>query len=178
MHGKPRHRQVTEHAFPQHFGGHAQHVVKEADNFSAQIWDLYQGQFLFDTEDEDGNYSKARHLAEITAYLGTPPLDFLQRSSISSDFFNDDGTSTANSDRGLLQLTAMLGTLKHDKFGPLRSLEEAERVLDPAGREVFLSFMRAALHWDPEHRKSASELLTHPWLQDRQAPSRKSSESS
>jgi serine/threonine protein kinase len=33
-------------------------------------------------------------------------------------------------------------------------------------KEVFLDFVRSMLRWVPEERKTATELLEHPWLKN------------
>ena len=45
------------------------------------------------------------------------------------------------------------------------SLEESEERLEEGqNKDAFLKFMRSMLRWQPEDRKTASELLKDPWL--------------
>jgi serine/threonine protein kinase len=37
-------------------------------------------------------------------------------------------------------------------------------VLEGEEKELFLDFIRSMLRWRPEDRKSATELLKHPWM--------------
>jgi serine/threonine protein kinase len=46
------------------------------------------------------------------------------------------------------------------------SLEERISVLEGEEKELFLDFIRSMLRWRPEDRKSAAELLEHPWMAD------------
>ena len=47
------------------------------------------------------------------------------------------------------------------------SLEQLEETLEGKNKELFLNFMTSMLHWVPEHRKTAKELLNDPWLNNR-----------
>jgi serine/threonine protein kinase len=47
---------------------------------------------------------------------------------------------------------------------PKISLEERVSVLEGEEKELFLDFIRSMLRWRPEDRKSATELLKHPWM--------------
>lgn len=49
---------------------------------------------------------------------------------------------------------------------PKISLEERVSVLKGEEKELFLDFIRSMLRWRPEDRKSATELLKHPWMAD------------
>lgn len=44
-------------------------------------------------------------------------------------------------------------------------LEDMEQRLEGEDKEKFLDLMKAMLQWRPEDRKTARELLEHPWLQ-------------
>jgi hypothetical protein len=46
---------------------------------------------MFRGRDRDKKYSEAHMLAEMTALLGPPPLDFLQRSEKSFEFWDESG---------------------------------------------------------------------------------------
>ncbi|MCJ1389148.1 hypothetical protein MMC18_002003 [Xylographa bjoerkii] len=117
-------------------------------NVGTMIWDLFEDKHLFNGIcPEHEKYSYRCHLAEMVAYLGPPPVEFLRRSKVSSDFFDDDGIWNADFDvpKGL-------------------SLENSEENLDGRKKELFLQFIRKMLCWVPEERKTARELLEDPWL--------------
>lgn len=47
---------------------------------------------------------------------------------------------------------------------PSRSLEDTIPFLEEKDREAFLSFVRQMLTWHPDKRKTARELMDHPFL--------------
>jgi hypothetical protein len=49
---------------------------------------------MFDGRDPTGKYSNRHHLAEMVAYMGPPPLEFLQRSEESWNYFDRQGSRT------------------------------------------------------------------------------------
>ncbi|EAU38942.1 predicted protein [Aspergillus terreus NIH2624] len=57
-------------------------------NAGCLAWDLLEQKHLFDEE----GYTNSYHIAEMVAYLGTPPLEFQRRSIRSPLVFTDDGT--------------------------------------------------------------------------------------
>jgi serine/threonine-protein kinase SRPK3 len=80
--------------------------------------------------------------------LGPPPLELLQRSETSWEYFKTDGT------------------LKDSFEVPDVSLEKsATRLLDGDNKALFLDFARKMLDWMPERRHTAEQLLGHPWLE-------------
>lgn len=51
-----------------------------------------------------------------------------------------------------------------DLVPPNLSLEGSITALDGEDKLAFIDFMKQMLCWDAEDRKTAKELLTHPWL--------------
>lgn len=47
---------------------------------------------MFDGRDTTGKYSNRYHLAEMVAYMGPPPAEFLQRSEESWSYFDKQGS--------------------------------------------------------------------------------------
>lgn len=66
--------------------------------------------------------------------------------------------------RNTLTEVLQLGSLKGGIEIPQLSLEGTEENLEGPQKELFLDFMRGMLQWVPEERKTAKELLQHPWL--------------
>lgn len=101
------------------------------------------------------------------AYMGLPPLEYLKRSSVTSNVFDEQGQSfkaTPTLKRDLTKLGAWKaagGTVVPDN-----SLEDVEGRLEGAAQHGFLKFVRSMLRWLPEERKSATELLKDPFLYD------------
>ncbi|KAK2757981.1 hypothetical protein FQN54_004387 [Arachnomyces sp. PD_36] len=60
-------------------------------NLGVMIWDIFENKHLFDALDEDREYSPSHHVAEMVAYLGLPPLEFLQRSDETRNVFDEKG---------------------------------------------------------------------------------------
>ncbi|KAF2243251.1 kinase-like protein [Trematosphaeria pertusa] len=117
-------------------------------NVAALIWDLFENRHLFNAVDENLEPSATHHVAEMVAYLGLPPLQYIPRSEITKKVFNEQG-----------RWKGAGGTVV-----PQLSLEESVSALDGETKEQFLNFIRSMLKWLPEKRKQASELLKDPWM--------------
>ncbi|KAI9842414.1 MAG: hypothetical protein M1837_007159 [Sclerophora amabilis] len=115
-------------------------------NVGVLVWDLFQNKHMFDARDANKENSSLHHLAEMIALLGPPPRDFLQRSAIAAEYFDEHGNWKGAADI------------------PAISLEASERNLEGKNKVLFLQFMRKMLRWVPEERESAKELLEDPWL--------------
>ncbi|OGM47862.1 protein kinase domain protein [Aspergillus bombycis] len=117
-------------------------------NVGAMIWDIFENKHLFNALDEDQQYSPSHHVAEMVAYLGLPPLHFLQRSSETRNVFDQNGKWLGAGGVSI----------------PSISMEESEENLSGQDKQQFLQFIRSMLQWVPEERKTAKELLDDPWL--------------
>ncbi len=82
----------------------------------------------------------------MVAVLGLPPLDYLQRTETSWEYFDNTGNW-----KGAIEI-------------PSDSLEDSEEQLRGENKALFLDFMRKMLQWVPEKRQTAKQLLGHPWL--------------
>ncbi|KAJ8131233.1 hypothetical protein O1611_g2390 [Lasiodiplodia mahajangana] len=117
-------------------------------NVAALIWDLFENRHLFNAVDENLQPSATHHVGEMVAYLGLPPLEYIQRSEITRKVFNEQGRWEGAGGTVIPQL----------------SLEESVSALNGETKEQFLNFIRLMLKWLPEKRKQASELLKDPWM--------------
>ncbi|KAI9733895.1 MAG: hypothetical protein M1834_002550 [Cirrosporium novae-zelandiae] len=117
-------------------------------NVGVMIWDIFENKHLFTALDEDNEYSPSHHVAEMVAYLDSPPLHFLQRSQETLNVFDKQGKWKA---AGGVTIPAL-------------SLEHSEENLTGITKESFLRFMTSMLCWVPEERKTAKELLSDSWL--------------
>lgn len=58
------------------------------------------------------------------------------------------------------------GKLLYNDLIPSRKLEDTVPSLETDDRQAFLSFIKQMLAWLPEERKTARELMEHPFLND------------
>ncbi|RMD41700.1 hypothetical protein DV735_g3437, partial [Chaetothyriales sp. CBS 134920] len=93
-------------------------------NVAVLIWDLFEGQHLFHALDEAEESSASHHVAEMVGYLGMPPLEYLRRSEVTKNVFDDQGCWKGTGGVNV----------------PETSLEQAEIVLDGEEKKRFLNF--------------------------------------
>ncbi|GAW24058.1 hypothetical protein ANO14919_136370 [Xylariales sp. No.14919] len=111
-------------------------------------WDLLEKEPLVGLYDEASpEQNDAHHLAALTALLGPPPSEFLQRSENTAKFWNADGQW-----KGPVPLPS-------DK-----TLESLASALAGEEKSLFLDFMRCLLRWVPEERPDCTDAYFHPWL--------------
>jgi len=141
---------------------------------------------MFNAHDENQKYSPSHHVAEMVAYFGLPPPQFVQRSEVTRNVFDEHGQSSLPRHQLIILSRSTLNWDIHHmvfvnnidfRLGkwmraggldiPPISLEGSEENLEGRNRELFLQFMRSMLRWTPEERKPARELLDDPWLNER-----------
>ncbi|KFY24336.1 hypothetical protein V491_02190, partial [Pseudogymnoascus sp. VKM F-3775] len=107
-------------------------------NLGVLIWELAFNKHLFDGDTE------AEQLRNMVASLGPPPKDFVLqgRLGVRELYFDDDGVWKGEP----VKPKPLEGSLEG---------EEARQLLD---------LLTGMVRWVPEERKSARELLGHPWL--------------
>ncbi|QKX62035.1 uncharacterized protein TRUGW13939_09191 [Talaromyces rugulosus] len=139
------------------------------------LWELIESEKLFrQVHDKDRSYNAKAHLAEMIALLGPPPPEVLTRAremlehkwpvavskvpngpryDNAQDFF---GGPFFDADDKFL----------HGYLIPDRKLADViPASLEGKDRGNFLSFAKSMLAWNPAERKTAKELLEHPFLQ-------------
>ncbi|KAK4989742.1 hypothetical protein LTR66_006998 [Elasticomyces elasticus] len=116
-------------------------------NIGVMIWNLFENKTLFQNDPGEKGMSNMYHLAQIQAYIGPPPVEFLQRSKLSHYCWDEEGN--------WVNRVASI---------PDFSLEQSEENLEGSDKKMFLEFVRSMLRWVPEERKTARELLLDPWL--------------
>ena len=104
---------------------------------------MFENKHLFKAQDCNGESSSLHHMAEMVAVLGLPPLDYLQRTETSWEYFDKSGNWKAAAEV------------------PDISLENSEEQLHGDNKSLFLDFMRKMLLWVPEQRQTAKQLLHH-----------------
>jgi serine/threonine-protein kinase SRPK3 len=122
---------------------------------------------------DDGKYSAIHHAAELTAVMGPPPPEFLQRSEIlEKGIWDKDGKSILQIENRKFiyiqsSLLTPLGEIGNwiDSL-PLRNmnLENLAKRYEGEDKINFLAFIRKTLKWNPDERPEAIELLSDPWL--------------
>ncbi|PSN70833.1 kinase-like protein [Corynespora cassiicola Philippines] len=105
------------------------------------MWDLLENRQLFNAVDGNGESLATHHIAEMVAYLGLPPSEYIHRSETTDKVFDKNGHSKGAG--GVI-------------IPPLS--------LDGESKRLFLDFIKSMLGWLSEKRKKASELLKEPWL--------------
>ncbi|KAL5315917.1 hypothetical protein ACEPPN_016791 [Leptodophora sp. 'Broadleaf-Isolate-01'] len=112
-------------------------------------WDLLERESLFHLYDaNDPARNEAHHLANMTALLGPPPLELLQRSSKSHEYWDENGNW-----RGIVPIP-----MGRNLESLAKSLEEGK------DRDEFLDLVRGLLRWLPEERLNSYEAFSHPWV--------------
>ncbi|OJJ68878.1 hypothetical protein ASPBRDRAFT_57439 [Aspergillus brasiliensis CBS 101740] len=136
------------------------------------LWDIIGRKELFQQVlDADGQYDAKSHLAEMISLLGPPPRAFLAKSKTLS---KQNWPQPVTNERGKVCNNAeeffdgpffdAEDKFLFDELVPSRSFEDTIPFLEENDREAFLSFARQMLAWVPEERKTARELMDHPFL--------------
>ncbi|PLB33109.1 protein kinase-like protein [Aspergillus candidus] len=117
-------------------------------SLGVMLWDVLEGKKLFKAIDpvQVHEYDEAHHLACITALLGPPPKELLDKGKRTSCFYKA-GVFTGP-------------TVEPTDFN-FEGLLEHVRGED---KRMFIEFVQRMLQWRPEERSTASELLQDPWL--------------
>ncbi|PLB43367.1 protein kinase [Aspergillus steynii IBT 23096] len=143
-------------------------------NMGTILWDMIEGEELFQqVYDNRGRYDAKAHLAEMIALLGYPPPELIARYQSKrglkwpTRIRWQDGELSDNADQ-------FFGGPFFDDNGnflyrgliPDRKLADSLPSLEEEEREDFLSFVKGMLCWRPGERKTAGELLEHPFLRE------------
>ncbi|UNI23793.1 hypothetical protein JDV02_009591 [Purpureocillium takamizusanense] len=157
-------------------------------NLGLLMWNLLEGISLFDRPaGEAGEYDAHVHLAQMVTLLGDPPEELIERERFfrkhqlkspvtnargkkcknmnefwGGPFFDEDSKSRSlQKDCWFMSRPITDHVLRDDLLGKKRL---ADTVTELAGdeKEAFLDLASGMLHWLPEKRKTAKELLQHP----------------
>ncbi|KOC12416.1 Protein kinase domain containing protein [Aspergillus flavus AF70] len=114
-----------------------------------QLWDLFYGCGPFDTPPDSRGSGSAdeAHLGQIISLLGPPPPDLLGRGKETSRYFDA---------KGQFKFPELIG--ERDL------LSMAKEIDDDDGKPQFVDLVSRMLRWRPEDRSTAEDLLSHPWL--------------
>lgn len=114
-----------------------------------QIFELLTGDYLFDPQ-PGAKYDKDDdHVAQIMELLGEMPKSLALSGKYSHDMFNRRGE---------------LRHIQRLRFWPLMSVLKEKYLMDPEEAELLSSFLMPMLHYYPDSRATAAELVKHPWL--------------
>ncbi|EFE30401.1 uncharacterized protein ARB_02773 [Trichophyton benhamiae CBS 112371] len=141
-------------------------------SLSDKLWNILGGKELFQqVHDQNGLYDAKSHLAEMIALLGAPPIALIARSKAGS---GNNWPQHVTSKTGKLcnnpqeffdgPFFCSEGEFYHNELIPSRKLESTIPFLEERERDAFLSFASQMLSWDPDQRKTARELIDHPFL--------------
>ncbi|EHK19632.1 uncharacterized protein TRIVIDRAFT_193504 [Trichoderma virens Gv29-8] len=137
------------------------------------MWNLLEDVSLFDRPaGEDGEYDGHVHLAQMTSLLGEPPEELIKRERLFREHRLDRPVLNSRGEE-FRNMNEFWGGPFFDDNGQIlrndivkRSKKLADTVTELAGdeKEIFLDFASGMLHWLPEKRKTAKELLQHPFF--------------
>jgi serine/threonine protein kinase len=106
----------------------------------------------------------------MTALLGSPPPEFLNRSKETRKYWDEGGKCHRQQTLNLYCLLILTNSLDLGKWkGPVplpneKTLQSLSKTLAKDDKEKFLDFIRLLLHWIPEERLSSGHASYHPWL--------------
>ena len=160
-----------------------------------QLWDMIEGKELFQhIHDQQGCYNAKLHIAEMTALLGPPPPEVIQRYQYMREyswpepvrrednrvcetaeeyfcgpFFDNNGITVFPISNELFSDSRnTLGRSLYKDLIPDRKLGDTISFLEGEEREAFLDLAKGMLVWHPDARKTAGELAGHPFLLPKQ----------
>jgi serine/threonine-protein kinase SRPK3 len=111
-------------------------------------------------------------MKEMVDLLGEPPMAFQRRSEHSSRLFDENGKYSADCslDGAVDQIAdhRFMFTGKWIAEPPITgvALENRAKHIQGDSKAEILDFLKSMLCWLPEERKTARELLKHPWLSE------------
>lgn len=160
-----------------------------------QLWDMIEGNELFQhIHDPQGHYNAKLHIAEMIALIGPPPQEVIQRYQYMREyswpepvrreddkvcetaeeyfcgpFFDSNGiTALPILDKLISNSQNILGRFLYEDLIPDRKLGDTVSFLEGEEREAFQDLTKGMLAWHPGARKTAGELVGHPFLQPKQ----------
>ncbi|CAG8360929.1 unnamed protein product [Penicillium salamii] len=154
--------------------GYGWDITADIWNFGVLMWNIIEGTELFtQVQDAEHRYDPKSHIAEMVGFLGSPPKPILKRmDALAQASFVEDGPLSVDDGPFYRTPRELYGGPYFDEEGnflyedliPKRKLEDTVPSLKGEEKELFLSFARGMLTWDPSARKTAAELAQHPFL--------------
>ncbi|PYI03624.1 kinase-like protein [Aspergillus sclerotiicarbonarius CBS 121057] len=120
-------------------------------SLGVMLWDLLEGKKLFKEVDplQVQEYDEPTHLAYISALLGPPPKELLEKGTRTDLFYKSNGefkNPSIITPSSTFTFKNTICNLHHDD------------------KQMFIDFVQRMIKWLPEERSTAKELLQHPWL--------------
>ncbi|KAK2623947.1 hypothetical protein QTJ16_006581 [Diplocarpon rosae] len=147
-------------------------------NFGVLLWNMVEGtkKNLFgNIHSQEGTYMARNHLAQMIALLGPPPVKLLECER-KMRTWNFAPAMENYENRACHKVYEFYGGSFFDDKGSFLypelipkelKFENTIATLENEEKSAFLDFVAGGmLRWDPVERKTAKELLTHPWLAD------------
>ncbi|OJJ37486.1 hypothetical protein ASPWEDRAFT_39180 [Aspergillus wentii DTO 134E9] len=139
-------------------------------NLGVLVWEIIVGRGLFcHVHDGKGCYDARAHLGEMIALFGLPPIEMVTRYHSArgykwrSPIKRQDGKVCEDAEQYFGgPFFYRDGNFLHSDLIPDRKLDTLP--LEEEERENFLSFIKMTLAWVPEDRKTARELMEHPFV--------------
>ncbi|BEJ10985.1 hypothetical protein CspHIS471_0104070 [Cutaneotrichosporon sp. HIS471] len=113
------------------------------------IFELLTGDYLFDPQPGTKYDKDDDHVAQIMELLGEMPKSLALSGKYSRDMFNHRGE---------------LRHIQRLRFWPLLSVLKEKYLMEAEEAELLSSFILPMLHYYPDSRAPASELVKHEWL--------------
>ncbi|KAK0385359.1 hypothetical protein NLU13_7835 [Sarocladium strictum] len=144
-------------------------------NIGLLMWDLVDDVTLFDRPaGDDGEYDAHVHLAQMVSLLGDPPTPVIERErlcrkdklQLERPVINLKGQECNNMNEfwGGPFFDEEGCIMRRDLITRDRTLADTVLHLQNEDKKQFLDFARSMLHWIPEKRSTAKELMEHPFL--------------
>ncbi|KAJ5561485.1 hypothetical protein N7461_000246 [Penicillium sp. DV-2018c] len=118
-------------------------------SLGVMLWDVLEGKKLFREVDtlQVQEYDEFNHLGHISALLGPPPKELLDKGRRTDLFYKSDGQ------------------FKSTPIAPSNfNFENSIHNIHNEDKRMFIEFVQRMLKWHPEERSTAKELLQDPWL--------------
>ncbi|PKY06200.1 kinase-like protein [Aspergillus campestris IBT 28561] len=117
-------------------------------NLGVMLWDVLEGKKLFKDIDpvHVHEYNELNHLARITALLGPPPKELLDKGKRTPCFYKAGALNGPTVEPTNFNFENLLTTVRGED------------------KRMFIEFVKRMLRWRPEERSTARELLQDPWL--------------
>ncbi|KAL7423508.1 hypothetical protein Q5752_001088 [Cryptotrichosporon argae] len=113
------------------------------------IFELLTGDYLFDPQPGNKYDKDDDHMAQVMELLGEMPKSLALSGKYSHDIFNRRGE---------------LRHIQRLRLWPLLSVLQEKYLMEREEAELLSSFLLPMLHYYPDSRATAAELVKHPWL--------------